>query len=68
MRTPLTVQLVTQPPLKGILNYVVPRVLLEEGLSLLHQLVQKLISITLHDWVDGSTFIGYEGFAEFTDV
>ena len=68
MGTPLTIQLITQLPLEGILDDIMSVVLLQERLDLLHQLVVELICIRLHHWIDRCSFVCYEGFTELAAV
>ena len=68
MRTSLTIQLITQLPLKSIFNNIVSVLLLEKNLKFLHQLIKKLVSITLNTWVDRHTLIRDKTLTKFTGI
>ena len=65
MGTSLAVELIAEHTLESILNDIMPIFFLKEGLYFFHQLVEKLVSIALDNWVYRGSFISNERIAEF---
>lgn len=65
VRAAFTIELIAQFPFESVLHNVVSMVFLEKSLYLFHQLIQELVSVALNNGIDGDSFVGDEGIAEF---